>query len=93
MKQIFPERFADKVMIITGAAHGIGAATALRAAAEGAKLVLVDRLEKEGEKTESMLKRDATAEEQAASLLFPASDDAAHMTGSIIATDGGWMSF
>ncbi|MBC5648325.1 SDR family NAD(P)-dependent oxidoreductase [Christensenella tenuis] len=51
MKQIFPERFAGKVMIITGAARGIGAATALRAAAEGAKLVLADRLEEEGKKT------------------------------------------
>lgn len=48
-KSIFPGRFDGKVMIITGAARGIGRATALRAAAEGAKLVLVDRLAKEGE--------------------------------------------
>lgn len=46
-----------------------------------------------GQKTESMLERDATAEEQAASILFLASDDASHMTGSIVATDGGWTSF
>lgn len=46
-----------------------------------------------GEKTQSMLKRDAVAEEQAASILFLASDDASHMTGEIVATDGGWTSF
>ena len=46
-----------------------------------------------GQKTESMLKRDALAEEQAASILFLASDDASHMTGEILATDGGWTSF
>ena len=46
-----------------------------------------------GQKTESMLKRDALAEEQAASILFLASDDASHMTGEIVATDGGWTSF
>lgn len=46
MKQIYPNRFKDKVMIITGSARGIGTATALRAAQEGAKLVLADRLEK-----------------------------------------------
>lgn len=51
MKKIFPGRFDDKVMIITGAARGIGKATALRAAAEGAKLVLVDCKEKEGRET------------------------------------------
>lgn len=50
-KKIFPGRFDGKVMIITGAARGIGRATALRAAAEGAKLVLVDRLSKEGAET------------------------------------------
>ncbi|MGL5765148.1 MAG: SDR family NAD(P)-dependent oxidoreductase [Sarcina sp.] len=47
-KMYFENRFKDKVMIITGAAQGIGAATAIRASKEGAKLVLVDKLEKEG---------------------------------------------
>lgn len=49
MKEPFKGRFDGKVMILTGAALGIGEATALRAAQEGAKLVLVDKLEKEGE--------------------------------------------
>ena len=40
---IFQERFAGKVMVVTGAAQGIGAGVAIRAAAEGASLVLVDR--------------------------------------------------
>ncbi|WP_327752375.1 benzoate diol dehydrogenase BenD (plasmid) [Sphingobium sp. SJ10-10] len=40
---IFQGRFADKVMVVTGAAQGIGAGVATRAAAEGASLVLVDR--------------------------------------------------
>ena len=37
------QRFADKVMVVTGAAQGIGRGVALRAAAEGAKVLLVDR--------------------------------------------------
>lgn len=37
------QRFADKVMMITGSAQGIGLEVARRAAAEGAKLLLVDR--------------------------------------------------
>ena len=36
-------RFAGKVAIVTGAADGIGAATAVRFAAEGAKVVMADR--------------------------------------------------
>src|SRR3978361_209256 len=35
-------RFEDKVVIVTGAASGIGEATARRFSAEGAKVVLVD---------------------------------------------------
>ena len=39
------KRFENKVMIVTGAAQGIGQGVALRAAAEGALLVLADRAE------------------------------------------------
>jgi dihydroxycyclohexadiene carboxylate dehydrogenase len=42
---IFAGRFAGKVMVVTGAAQGIGAGVAARAAAEGASVVLVDRAE------------------------------------------------
>lgn len=37
------QRFAGRTMIVTGAAQGIGAGVAVRAAAEGASVVLVDR--------------------------------------------------
>ncbi|CAM8664903.1 MULTISPECIES: benzoate diol dehydrogenase BenD [Sphingobium] len=42
---IFHGRFANKVMVVTGAAQGIGAGVATRAAAEGAHVVLADRAE------------------------------------------------
>jgi dihydroxycyclohexadiene carboxylate dehydrogenase len=42
---VFPHRFAGRVMLVTGAAQGIGAGVAARAAAEGARVVLVDRSE------------------------------------------------
>ena len=40
---IFKDRFKDKVMILTGAARGIGRATAVREAEEGAKLDVYKR--------------------------------------------------
>jgi dihydroxycyclohexadiene carboxylate dehydrogenase len=40
---IHPDRFKDQVMIVTGAAQGIGRGVALAAATEGAQLVLADR--------------------------------------------------
>jgi NAD(P)-dependent dehydrogenase (short-subunit alcohol dehydrogenase family) len=42
-------RFQDKVVVVTGSAHGIGRATALRFASEGAHLAVVDVRDDEGE--------------------------------------------
>ncbi|MBO9376619.1 1,6-dihydroxycyclohexa-2,4-diene-1-carboxylate dehydrogenase [Sphingomonas histidinilytica] len=42
---MFKGRFAGKVMVVTGAGQGIGAGVAVRAAAEGASVLLVDRSE------------------------------------------------
>lgn len=46
---VFPGRFAGKVLVVTGAAQGIGRAVALRAAAEGGRVLLVDRADFVGE--------------------------------------------
>jgi len=37
------DRFADRVALVTGTASGIGRATAVRLAAEGAAVAVVDR--------------------------------------------------
>ena len=89
MKQIYPNRFKDKVMIITGSARGIGTATALRAAQEGAKLVLADRLEKAGGQVLDQLKAlggdaiflhlDLSEEEDAAKLVQAAVNTYGHL--------------
>ncbi len=49
-----PDRFKGKVAIVTGAADGIGAATATRFAAEGAKVFLTDRNPSVGERAASI---------------------------------------
>lgn len=46
-----------------------------------------------GQKTKTLQQRNATAQEQAASILYLASDDASHVTGTLFATDGGWTAF
>lgn len=45
----FPGRFAGKVLVVTGAAQGIGRAVALRAAQEGGRVLFVDRADFIGE--------------------------------------------
>ncbi|WP_439526128.1 benzoate diol dehydrogenase BenD [Roseovarius mucosus] len=56
-------RFADKVMVVTGAAQGIGRRVAERAAAEGAKVLVVDRSEHRDTVVTAI--RDAGGEAQA----------------------------
>ena len=56
------KRFADKVVLVSGAGSGIGRSTALRMDAEGAILIIIDINENELIKTKSMLKnKESTA--------------------------------
>ena len=67
-------RFDDKVVLVTGAASGIGAATALRLASEGATLACVD-LQEEGAEGTARQIREAGGE--AISLACNVSDEKA----------------
>lgn len=46
-----------------------------------------------GGKTQAVIKRNSTPEEQAAAILFLASEDAGYVTGVPFATDGGWTAY
>jgi NAD(P)-dependent dehydrogenase (short-subunit alcohol dehydrogenase family) len=50
------ETFENKIVIVTGASSGIGRATAIAFAQEGAKVIVSDINDKEGEETVNMIK-------------------------------------
>ncbi|MCT4684275.1 MAG: benzoate diol dehydrogenase BenD [Roseicyclus sp.] len=61
-------RFADKVMVVTGAAQGIGRRVAERAASEGARVLVVDRSEHREDVVAAIRAEGGVAEALAADL-------------------------
>lgn len=51
-----PNRFKGKTILVTGAARGIGKSTAVRAAKEGANVVIMDWLEEDGRRVTDSIK-------------------------------------
>jgi NAD(P)-dependent dehydrogenase (short-subunit alcohol dehydrogenase family) len=52
------DRLKGKVLLVTGGARGIGRASAIRGAREGASIVIGDWLEKEGEATAEFIRKE-----------------------------------
>lgn len=69
-------RFEDKVVLITGAASGLGQDAAVRIASEGAKLVLVDLNEEALKETEELIKKDSS-DAEVLTITADVSDEAA----------------
>jgi NAD(P)-dependent dehydrogenase (short-subunit alcohol dehydrogenase family) len=83
-----PDRFKGKTILITGAADGIGGATALRAAREGANLVAVDK------KAEALATTVARIKNEGGSAIAVVADvsrtqDADRMVAEAVSTYGG----
>ena len=52
------QRFKDKVAVVTGGSSGIGRASAIQLAKEGAKICLMDLKEEQAEKVKKEIERD-----------------------------------
>jgi NAD(P)-dependent dehydrogenase (short-subunit alcohol dehydrogenase family) len=72
-----PGRFRGRTAIVTGAGSGIGRATALRLAREGARVVVAD------------IASDRL-EQLVATICWLLSDDASNVNGAVLPSDGGW---
>jgi NAD(P)-dependent dehydrogenase (short-subunit alcohol dehydrogenase family) len=69
-------RLAGKVAIISGAASGMGAATARRFAREGARVVIADQLEAEGRKVAEEINATNAPGEEAVFMRLDVTDEA-----------------
>jgi len=85
-------RLANKVAIVTGAASGMGAATARRFAREGAAIVVADMLEDEGRAVADSIN---AAGGKALFMALNVTDEAGWKTVVPIpsAPSGGWISW
>lgn len=79
------QRLADRTVIVTGGAQGMGAAVAERLHAEGASLVLVDR---EPAVEEVARRVGGVAFVGDAGCAYLLSDDAAYVNGADLRIDG-----
>jgi NAD(P)-dependent dehydrogenase (short-subunit alcohol dehydrogenase family) len=70
------DRFSGQAVVVTGGAHGIGRASALRFASEGAQVNVTAMF---------------PPEEMAAAVAFLASADASYITGQTLLVDGGLL--
>lgn len=82
------KRFENKTVLVTGAAGGIGRASALGFAEEGANLVLVDIKEEESRETQSLVKA-AGADSELLLLDVTAGDAPAKMVAAAVERFGG----
>jgi dihydroxycyclohexadiene carboxylate dehydrogenase len=95
----YPDRFAGKTAMVTGAAQGIGREVALRLAREGARVVLVDRSDlveevrldagAEGMAVNADLEGYSGATAAVSLARFLASDEASFITGVTLPVAGG----
>ena len=85
-------KLEGKVAVITGAGSGIGRATALKFAREGARVVVAEYNEGTGKETEDLVRQEG-GEALANAVALLVSDEAGAINGSVVMTDDGYAEF